>query len=92
MNNPNKFTPGPWTVYTPPEMIHMRTVICGPKYMIKNVLPQDAALIAAAPELLEALIDVKMLLNGDATNFDMLRDDVLNHVSRLIAKATGGAE
>lgn len=43
-------------------------------------------------ELLEALIDVKMLLNGDATNFDMLRDDVLNHASRLIAKATGGAE
>lgn len=55
-----------------------------------SLTPSEQRLIAAAPELLEALIDVKMLLNGDATNFDMLRDDVLNHVSRLIAKATGG--
>lgn len=53
--NKAKHTEGPWTVADKTSIDCMATVICGPKYNIRNVLPQDANLISAAPEMLEAL-------------------------------------
>lgn len=84
-----KHTPGPWTVYTPPEMIHMRTIIVGPKYMIQNVLPQDARLIAAAPELLEALESLLTINTSSVTPSLSLVSKTLNEARNAINKARG---
>jgi hypothetical protein len=83
-------TPGPWTVY--------RESSCdrGDSYGVKapaphywviptlNINPEDARLIAAAPELLKALQHL-MVAHGEQLDY------AFQQAQEAIAKATGGA-
>ena len=78
MSDETKHTPGPWTVHGPHDAPWVATVDC------RTIMPQsvaDARLIAAAPDLLAALVALV-----DATNTRSLAyDDAVT----AIAKATG---
>ena len=50
----NKFTPGPWVVLVDDQM---------PRYLRRG----DAHLIAAAPDMLDALEEALLYLNNDET-------------------------
>ena len=88
--NDTKFTPGPWHTWYEKMEISIydqnSDLICGP---IKQCPEQEANahLIAAAPELYEALND---LLN-DCINFDggKLTDIFMVKASRALTKARG---
>ena len=81
----SKHTPGPWKIYSD----HSHDVqIEAESTMIADLYTDDvpefmdnALLIAAAPELLEALIDVVRIADRKTTEFDAAR--------AAIAKATG---
>lgn len=99
-----KHTPGPWhlTTYAPTTLDQVtyygvgapnsRTTIAGP------LNEADARLIAAAPELLEALIDLTERLASylkpapHETYIPNYEPLVLRQARTAIAKATGGAE
>lgn len=81
----SKHTPGPWRVD------HHMNVICGSGLVafpcIKDGLPQEAnaALIAAAPEILDSLQDLIGWVSGD--NEEEMK--AVNKARAAIAKATG---
>lgn len=83
--------------YKPPEGIYLARLVRGGKIVavFKNdPEPEIAALIAAAPDLLEAL---KALLQnhcqlvscGDCGNWDVEAEDEVIRARYIIAKATG---
>lgn len=98
MNNPNKLkhTPGPWSSngseILAQDKIHIVAYI-NPDYS-NEMWIGDARLIAAAPELLEALQDVIKGLNNGF--FKEARPESLEFYQhwllQTVAKATGGAE
>ena len=84
----HKFTPGPWTA----KPFDRTWVVCfgGDEYLIGGVhlnREANARLIAAAPELLEALKDAYELMLGNGPRINILRAKAFD----AIAKATGGA-
>jgi hypothetical protein len=84
-NNRNTHTPGPWSVED-------GTIVCfsNSEYeLCRTEISADARLIAAAPELLEALSWCIAALNSrgiDSTTGE------LDRAKQILAKATGGAE
>jgi hypothetical protein len=84
-----KYTPGPWTVQLDIEYSDDGTKyfsIIGPwpsyEFITGNATAADAALIAAAPELLAALIYLRDCIESG-------KDPAMGDVHRAIAKATG---
>lgn len=82
-----KHTPGPWSVdYEVSEdgpMIVNRTGVCFVQvYSVKGKAKHDAHLIAAAPEMLEALEDVKRYCEDHGRDYPA-------SVWKAIAKARG---
>lgn len=80
-------TPGPWNVSPPCEL--------SPRYSVYHNGPlvycdrgEDARLIAAAPDLLNALMDIVSYFGDDNDNG---LDEMLTNARAAIAKATGGA-
>lgn len=92
MSNP-KHTPGPWTVETYHGSMFK---ICKPDFKIGNEvthrLEADRRLIAAAPELLEALCAVRELMLEHKVPVLEWNKDAFALMRNAIAKATGGAE
>ena len=89
-----KHTPGPWTTAEGPTYCAVRTdarVIANMRLVGLHYNKADAALIAAAPDLLEALQG--MLLSFSLTqNPDAYPSDApCNKARAAIAKATGAA-
>lgn len=90
----NKHTPGPWHVHKGTKWHHVRAFngnwVMEANYSHSVVRQHaDASLIAAAPELLEALMALEVLLSPLA--YDSTQKDWLNRARAAIAKATGGA-
>lgn len=98
MNKSNKFTPGPWSV------VSSKSVEPGPYFPIRVAGAhsdvarvshgENARLIAAAPELLEAAQKLMRAIFKEAPEC-AARLNGANELLRLgeaIAKATGGAE
>lgn len=90
MSNPNKFTPGPWAAYG--RIDGRISIKAGEACLIAVVAKQpaaweaNAALIAAAPEIFECLVEV--LEYAKATG-----ETALAHkVQKYISKATGGTK
>lgn len=96
-----KHTPGPWswddevwTDYDPAERApwlvdaNGNLILTG---VIRCKSEQDARLIAAAPELLEALIllEQEMILSGNAGSADYGWKPAIEKTRAAIAKATG---
>ncbi len=93
MSNRNtKHTPGPWIKV---GMMNSQLGIIGPMgEPVANICrtpveKYDARLIAAAPELLEALREVEDYLGATSAN---VNDPLWERVKALLAKATGDAE
>lgn len=90
-----KHTPGPWTQGVLSYRIETNHNPDGSHDLITEVAsanPLDAALIAAAPEMLEALealVERVSCLNGDAKAACFKQMDV---AYKAIAKAKGGAK
>lgn len=94
-------TPGPWNMIEGMPMHDGRSFhVTGPEHHIRvanDLMRHDAALIAAAPELLEALKEVVPALKLQNENqplngkYDYVRD-LLNGVNQAIAKAEGRTE
>jgi hypothetical protein len=87
----SKHTRGPWTIEEN-EMMGRDIVSAGSMALICTQVysPDDARLIAAAPELLAALVSAKEALDNcpwSDTVFDA--DDIRLKVESAIAKATG---
>ena len=91
-----KYTAGPWTVAAGPTYCAIRTdarVIADMRLVGLHYNKADATLIAAAPDLLEALqnlfdADMEHVLMGDG------KDDQIEAIAKAraaIAKATGVA-
>ena len=82
----SKHTPGPWHI--DPIKAHAngnRRIIaeqCTPVAVVPEHLAADARLIAAAPDLLEALTKAATMLHPDLDEYKAVR--------AAIAKATGG--
>jgi len=91
-----KHTPGPW--YIDPIKAHAngnRRIMaeqCTPVAIVPEHLAADARLIAAAPQLLEALQDVcaRLLYRGVSTNAGHPDRTAFEIARAAIAKATGG--
>lgn len=77
-----KYTPGPWKVIKSPHGPKYKCVQYGAdeSYTSLEMLPADARLVAAAPELLEALKAVVSVADRATDEFDLAR--------AAIAKAT----
>lgn len=93
----NKYTKGPWTVSgeSTLNIISFDTPkgrkVCS--LLSQNIEDQaNASLIAAAPELLEALQRVNQCFYSQYKDLKSEEIEVLKHVRSLIAKATGGAK
>jgi hypothetical protein len=102
-----KHTPGPWSIWTSNSFRRIvsdatrREVLCGvvqrsdghPDLYFPNggYEGPDARLIAAAPELLEALIllEAEMVLSGNAGSTDYGWKPAIEKTRAAIAKATG---
>ena len=93
-----KHTPGPWQAVSASvcsevemmeiaEVAHMRVVPRGGGWPTPGAPEDDARLIAAAPELLEALIAVSKQARHSDYDWDV---SLSREVSAAIAKATGG--
>lgn len=94
----NKHTPGPWNFYTPGGTAASNpngaAFLIGPTrlYMDKSCgfLDSDARLIAAAPDLLEALIPFLDFADRDSDlNGEILPDTIIESARKAIAKAIG---
>ncbi|WP_152593472.1 hypothetical protein [Stenotrophomonas maltophilia] len=90
----NKHTPGPWWVDDHTNIRSEPGMVAFP--CVKDGLPQEAnaRLIAAAPELLEALIllEREMVESGNAGSVDYGWKPAIEKTRAAIAKATGGAQ
>jgi hypothetical protein len=83
-------TPGPWlaipttAISRNPETLRMDIVTTSgewnPAFVAGDILPEDATLIASAPDLLSAL---------ERLAHPMADDDDLNYARAIIAKAKG---
>ena len=77
-------TPAPWVAHTSPYLKFSTVVIGELSLEIKNARSvHDARLIAAAPDLLQALLDAIAALGG------ITSDNVSDTVRTAIARATG---
>lgn len=95
MNKSNKFTPGPWTIFKGASNelclsageVQLETLVSG---------EANARLIAAAPELLEALCSIYYMANLEThlrTKYSLPTVQmIMQQMANAIAKATGGAE
>lgn len=92
----SKHTPGPWIVdpnhpqdISPADDLRLGVAsICNSdnidgRWVFAEVSKANAALIAAAPEMLEALLDAKEWLSGWAS-----AEPYLSKIEAIIAKAT----
>jgi hypothetical protein len=97
-----KHTSGPWAIKTPTDFIGPFThIVDRTGWVVANVNSTDnnmamrlereanARLIAAAPELLAWTIELLKQVKQDNPN---KMAGVIEHVEKLIARATGGAE
>lgn len=92
-----KFTPAPWHTTNDGYNVKNETDIMICLNSFEDDVEQckaNANLIAAAPELYEALVellnDTKMFYeSGDAGNFDCEEMDVFKRVRKALAKARG---
>lgn len=101
MSNEFKGTPGPWRVDEEGCRVlatdNRSTIICEVVGSMSNpTVAAEARLIAAAPDLLEALVelftDYKLLADsGDAGNWSLEDLDAGKKAIAAIAKATGEA-
>lgn len=102
MNN-GKYTPGPWRVApctlegagTLRRDIVSDGAEFSPAYVGGDILEDDARLIAAAPDMLEALRAVAPLIGGvlGRMRYSVPADaTILPMISAAILKATGGKE
>lgn len=97
-----KFTPGPWKVHPVDDC----TVVASDGSEVAAIdgdynqpdtwpiMEANARLIAAAPDLYEALVDIEQMIHNCADaprNPDSLPMMVLHHARAAIAKATGEA-
>lgn len=87
-----KHTPGPWEVYS--ECLSGENGdVCvaygayASSFIVDN--PADISLIEAAPELLEALKQVRKDLNWMLNNRQFLNDHVFDYIDEVIKKAEG---
>lgn len=78
----NKRTPGPWTV----DKHQANYVMQGKDVVAKVTIPDDSRLVAAAPEMLDALKRVECQL-GLCGNAISTGDDFHKLIKRTIAKA-----
>jgi hypothetical protein len=96
----NKHTPGPWKIATDwagyPQ--HIRTecgsVACSFLTSVKRncgieQIEANARLIAAAPDLLEALLDCIFVIERDLNGLPIMQPE-LRQARAAIVKATGG--
>ena len=99
MNNKAQFTPGPWVVKSTDEDINTKTIVDGNEFWIARVLnfnhasddiresQANAALIAAAPAMYEALKRIKVLMeSGDIEGKDWVE---YGHIINALAQAEG---
>jgi len=92
-----KHTNGPWQVDTTGMYLQIRGNLSDRKHMAHEEVVarvyhlDDAALIAAAPEMLEALEAMQTLASSDVTPSIELVSRVRNMAVAAIAKAKGGA-
>ena len=99
----NKHTPGNWythrsgfsTVYVEARIgggMVQEIAACGPTEAGAEQQEANARLIAAAPELLEALVEMTALAAGPTGGVTVQQKrDVVSKARAAIAKATGGA-
>lgn len=100
-------TPGPWQ-YKPnsgqiiaPMVVYLAddgacgdNDCCGPPTYWVEIRPEDGRLIAAAPELLEALqdlVDVAQVLRAETVGDELDQEARVSRARAAIAKATGAA-
>lgn len=84
----NQHTPGPWQVNLPSTtevVADFGGADIGVAWRIHN--PADARLIAAAPDLLQALQRARRILAANAIEFDC--DGAIDAIDVAIARATG---
>ena len=90
--NANKHTPGPWGIEEN-EMLGRDIVADGLKAVICTQVynPADASLIAAAPDMLEALEHAEKFVSSFELDQDYTDGQVetINAIRTAIAKATG---
>lgn len=91
----SKFTPGPWKVVPCNDQwgIEAEVTICGHvgrAIIISGLTEANARLIAAAPDLLEALESAISMLNTKELDGSDIQE--LDRIDRVIAKATKGDE
>jgi N-acetylglucosamine-6-phosphate deacetylase len=87
MNN-NKHTQGPWIVQHR-NGTFLKTIVTESKENFQSIgdcTEQNAQLIAAAPEMLELLLEIRheALTNGDSCDHELL-----TKLNNMIKKATG---
>lgn len=98
-----KYTPGPWELKWRPRSIGLELEANRERVaQIYFASPADRALIAAAPEMLEALRDAEstlkrcfeILLDSDISpdfiQFDACSNNIRKRCNAVIAKAEGG--
>jgi hypothetical protein len=99
------FTPGPWKVWAHPnpgfgcEIRMAEPPTVETVTIAEHVTPADAALIAAAPDLLEALTQLRAFirdgwggavrLQSDSLVADVYADGLFRRVDAALAKAEG---
>jgi len=92
----NRYTPGPWTVGFPWKVTEPGRIIGADSSKVATVhrtagdVDANAALIAAAPELLEALMAVRPAFKHLSETYepDNSRAGLLSDICEAIAKAT----
>lgn len=101
LENKVRFTPGPWSYIVSKTLIHIETANLGegtpcgmPVCSIPKSREADARLIAAAPELLEALKEVLDCVGALSNPSEMinvlgLTHKESDHIFNVIAKAEG---
>lgn len=103
MSETVKHTPGPWTVFykhkydewhvaLPIEGSNMKLALCPDGIQSEN-READARLIAAAPDMLEALREATLALDGLAKGEGVFKpiEQTIVQAHAAIAKATGGS-
>lgn len=90
-----RFTRGPWTV-RPNDVGRRKTISAGPNGDVAWVLSSgqaeaNAALIAAAPALLDALYTIEAIMCDRSLCGHFLPDEIREETRAAINLATGGA-